>query len=56
MNWLRMPERPPILGFCVTRFMGLIPNAFEAMLATLAMVPMLLIMLPFFIFPSMDAA
>lgn len=56
MNWLIIPERLPILGFWVTRFMGLIPKAFEAMLATLAMVPMLVIMLPFFMFPSMETA
>ncbi len=56
MNWLIIPERPPILGFWVTRFMGFMPKAFEAMLAKLAMVPMLVIMLPFFMFPSMKAA
>ncbi len=56
MNWLTIPERPPILGFWVTRFIGFMPKAFEAMLATLAIVPMFVIMLPFFIFPSIDAA
>lgn len=57
MNWLIIPDKPPTLDLLLLiRFMGLMPNALEAMLATLAMVPMLVIMLLFFMLASIEAA
>ena len=51
-----MPDRPPILGLLLIRFMGLIPKALDAMLATFAIVPILAIMLLFFMLLNIEAA
>lgn len=57
MNCERMPDKPPICGtLFVIISNGLNPNALPAMLATLAIVPILPIISPFFIPDTILAA
>ncbi len=51
-----MPDRTPILGLLLIRFMWFIPNALDAMLARFSIVSILAIMLLFFMLLSMEAA